>query len=510
MSAMAKNGPLAEGREGRDGREGREGRARFANIAAALVATALVVFVHAGPQVLGLPAKRAPHATVHSDVKDLVLAGYVVDVDPRTLDYKALKGMISGLDPYSAFLTPEEARAADEETHGKFSGIGIQIALERGHLVVIAPLDGGPAFEAGMLPGDRIIEVDGKPHEFQSVEEAARVLKGPEGSWVTLTVIHEGETRAETFRIRRAVINVRSVKRPRLIDEAAGIGYVRITQFQDSTPDELDRALDALGKRGARAFVLDLRSNPGGLLKEAVEVADRLLAGGVIVRTVGRVEAANDQYVADRLPKEWSTMPGEVLGGKPLAVLVNGASASASEILAGALKDNGRGTVVGERTYGKGSVQSVKSDFADGSQVRLTTARFYTASGRPIHREPGAGLDAVYGIEPDVKVALDPQRLNLLFRRMDAQDAAERRRGGAGDNGEVGVGPYDYVGRGPNGASLAPARDEAEKFTGAALGRLGLFRAGAGAGAAGAPADPQLEAALEALRAKLSGAPPPP
>jgi carboxyl-terminal processing protease len=375
--------------------------------AIAIVLAALLVALESDP---AAPRKR-PRATV-DDVRSIVARRYFRDVDPRELEWSALRGMMGGLDPYSSFLSPEEAVAFREDTEGHFAGLGIEITVEKGYVTVIAPLEETPAFAAGILPGDRVIAIDGQPREFASTEEAARVLRGKPGTKIELTVLHEGATRAEEITLTRREIDVKSVKRPRLLEDDARIGYVRITHFKPNTHQDLRAAIEGLRAKGMQALILDLRSNPGGLLDEAVEVVDLFVEEGLIVRTVGRDPAA----ISERYAKKEGTLPPF-----PLAVLVNGGSASASEVVAGALKDLGRATIVGTRTHGKGSVQSVLT-LEDGSILKLTTAHYFTRSGRPIHREANAKESDPWGVLPDVAADLEPRKLVEIYRRRDGLD----------------------------------------------------------------------------------------
>ncbi|RME72615.1 MAG: S41 family peptidase [Planctomycetota bacterium] len=380
----------------------------------AVLAAVVVFAVHDGPVV----ARRAPQPTVH-DVQRLIEKYYVREVDPDRLTEAALRGMTEALDPYSSYLSPEEAKAFRDDTEGEFGGVGIEITIEEGLVRVIAPVEGSPAFEAGVLPGDRIIEIDGVAHEFRSVEQAAKILKGPPGSRVVLTVVHEGANEPVELTIERAIIHVPSVSPPEIVDPARRIGYVRVAQFSPETGRELREAVATLVRAGARGLVLDLRSNPGGHLEAALACADLFVADGVLLRTEGRTE--HRTRVAHREGTNTDLV---------LAVLVNGYSASAAEIVAGALQDAGRAVVVGTRTFGKGSVQQLIPLGPPGHEalLRLTTALWHTRSGRPIHRPPGAGSDEPWGIRPDVEVELDPARLQRIFR---AQAVERFRHAGA-------------------------------------------------------------------------------
>ncbi len=382
---------------------------------AAPVGAILALGIHTGP----LGARRQSAATVE-DVKAIVRSRYVRPVEDAELEYGAIRGLVASLDPYSAFFPPEEAAAFREDTDGALSGIGIEITLEKGYLTVIAPLEDTPAWHAGILPGDRIVQIDGKPRDITSIEEAARLIKGKAGTPVTLTIVHAGAARPEDVTIVRQKFNVPSVKRGRIVDVEAGLGLVRISQFGPRTAEELRAAVDALLAKGMRALVLDLRSNPGGHLDAAVGTADLFLESGVIVYTRTRDDEVSHTYAATAA----GTFPGF-----PLAVLVNGSSASASEIVAGALKDAGRATIVGTRTFGKAAVQSLISLDADGTDdpalLKLTTARYFTRSGRQIQREPDAKDGDAWGIDPDVRVDLEWRKLQDIFRWRETPDARE-------------------------------------------------------------------------------------
>ncbi|MHC4391550.1 MAG: S41 family peptidase [Planctomycetota bacterium] len=343
-------------------------------MAATLLAAGLV-WVHAGPVV----SQRAPQPTA-TRVKGLLLERFVRPVDERELDYAAARAMVQTLqDPFSRFMDPSEARAFSESTDKRFGGLGIHIEIRDGLVAVIGALDGTPAFHAGILPGDRIIEIDGEPHEFRSPEEAANLLKGEPGTTVLLTILRRGE-RTLQVPVRRAVIRVPSVPTAVMEDAEAKIGYVRVSGFSPSTGAELQRAAIGLREQGARAIILDLRANPGGYLSQAVETSNLFLSSGVIVTTRTRRKETIYEATAE------GTLPS-----LPMCVLVNEHSASAAEILAGALKDAGVATIVGTQTYGKGTVQDV-TKLADGSVLRYTIGYWYTRSGRRIHRVQTEGL----------------------------------------------------------------------------------------------------------------------
>jgi carboxyl-terminal processing protease len=321
---------------------------------------------------------------------------YVEPVDDNVLLEQAIRGMLSGLDPHSAYLDAEEYKELQVGTTGKFGGLGIEVGMEDGFVKVIAPIDDTPAQRAGVKAGDLIIRLDGKPVKGMTLPEAVSVMRGEPGSKIDLTIVRESEDKPLTFTILRDIIKVASVK-SRMLEP--GFGYLRISHFQASTTDDMLKAvkkLKAESEGAINGLVLDLRNNPGGILNSAVSVSDAFLGEGMIVYTKGRFAEAELEYKAK---------PGDILEGAPLVVLVNSGSASASEIVAGALQDHRRALIMGTRTFGKGSVQSVLP-VTRGAAVKLTTARYYTPSGRSIQAE---------GIEPDIKL----ERVKVSKREKD-------------------------------------------------------------------------------------------
>jgi carboxyl-terminal processing protease len=318
--------------------------------------------------------------------------------------YGAVKGMMRTLDPHSDFMTPTEFADMRADTDGEFGGVGIEINDDGGVIVIVEPLAGAPAAKAGLLPGDRIIAIDGVPTKTRPGAETSSRLRGRPGTTVKLTVERKGWEGAREMTLQRELIHVKAVE-ARLLEP--GIGYLKIKQFQERTDDEVVAALTRLKADSGGALtglVLDLRGNPGGLLDQAVKVSDLFLDGGVIVSTVGRN--------GKKLEEEYAREAGTYLDF-PMVALVNGGSASASEIVAGALQDHGRALLVGTQTFGKGSVQSVY-ELADGSGLKLTVARYFTPSGRSI-QEKGITPDVIVdqlddGKLKDAKVGEPPQR----------------------------------------------------------------------------------------------------
>jgi len=332
------------------------------------------------------------------DILDYIKENYVEEVESGKLIYGAASGMVKTLDPFSQFMEPEVHKDIKTETEGQFGGLGIRIAMDKdGWLSVITPLPGTPAYRLGVLPNDRIVKIDGESTKDLTLVDAVKKLRGTPGTKVAITVAREPENDAKgawtthEFTIVREIIKIESV-RSRMLDNK--VGYLRITEFSAHTPEDILSGLTALRKDGMSTLVLDLRNNPGGLLSAAVEVASDFLGDGkLIVYTQGRrADNRQDFRGGHKAP----------YGNLPMVVLVNRGSASGSEIVAGALQDHRRAVVIGDRTFGKASVQSV-IPLADGSGLRLTVAKYYTPAGRSIHRDEKKDTG---GIMPDILVAV--------------------------------------------------------------------------------------------------------
>ncbi|OGP94961.1 MAG: peptidase S41 [Deltaproteobacteria bacterium RBG_16_47_11] len=324
---------------------------------------------------------------VFTDVIGLIQKDYVEETKSKDLVYGAVKGMLETLDPHSAFMPPNMYKEMQEETRGRFEGLGIEITVKDGILTVVSPIEGTPAYRAGVLAGDQIIKIDGEPTKNFTLVDSVKRMRGPRGTKVTITVMREGLTKPKDFTLVREVIPVRSV-RYELLEK--NYGYIRISQFQEKTDGEFEKTTKALeeeSKGALKGLILDLRNNPGGLLDQAAQIADRFVDSGLIVSVEGRREDQNRKYYAH---------PDGNISRYPLVVLVNGGSASGAEIVAGAIQDHGRGILVGTQTFGKGSVQTI-IPLKDGSGLRLTTARYYTPNGRSIQAK---------GIVPDIIVKL--------------------------------------------------------------------------------------------------------
>ena len=407
-------------------------------------------------------AEESPYEmyTLFSKVVEQVRAHYV-DAEKSTYEELvkgALKGMLQSLDPHSQFLDEKAFKAMKEETAGKFGGLGITIGIKDNLLTVIAPMEGTPAFRAGLLSGDKIMEIDGDTTEGISLEDAVGKLRGDPGTAVKVKVFRPKTQLMKEFELTRAVINVPSIKDTQVLD--GGIGYVRMLQFGENTAKDLRTELDKLEAQKVRALVLDLRSNPGGLLTAAVEIAQMFLdRGDLIVFTRGR---------DNRMERSYRSRSRHTFPDVPMVVLINGYSASASEIVAGALQDNRRAILVGEKSFGKGSVQSVLPQDGE-TAIRLTTAKYYTPSERVIHD---------VGIEPDVVVPMSAESWrNVILARNRAEEVNGNADGQAADDGWVD----------DEGAAM-PAAKESEDAEGAD---------------GGDPSDPQLERAADMLRGLL-------
>jgi len=322
-----------------------------------------------------------------SDVIDLVKKNYVEETKDKDIIYSAIKGILESLDPHSSFLPPDMYKDMQTETKGEFGGIGIEITIKDGFPTVITPIEDTPAYKAGIKSGDHIIRIEGKPTKNMGLIDVVKMIRGAKGKPVRLTIVREGAPGVKEYSVVRDIIVVKSVKFRMLEDN---YGYVRITQFQERTARDLDNAIKELEKNNKgnplKGLILDLRNDPGGLLEQAVEVSDKFLTDDIIVSIEGRQKEENKMKFYAKSRKD------DYLG--PLVVLVNEGSASASEIVAGALQDYKRAIVVGAKTFGKGSVQTI-FPLGDGSAVRLTTAKYFTPKGRSIQAE---------GITPDIVV----------------------------------------------------------------------------------------------------------
>lgn len=352
-----------------------------------------------------------------ADVFSQIRLGYVEEVDDSTLLEYAIQGMLSGLDPHSVYLTKDDFEDLQTSTSGEFSGLGLEVGMENGFVKVISPIDDTPADRAGIQTGDIILKLDNKPVKGMSLNEAIELMRGPRGSTIELTIAREGRNQPFTLTLERDVVRTASVRKRWL---EPGYGYVRIAQFQRHTGDEVGKAVAALmEEEDIKGIVLDLRNNPGGVLRASVDVADQFMDGGMVVYTKGRMDNSQTRYNAT---------PSDVLEGAPIVVLINGGSASASEIVAGALQDHRRAVVMGTPSFGKGSVQTILP-LSEERAIKLTTALYFTPNGRSIQAQ---------GIVPDIEVErAQVTAIDNLPRRVTEADLNRRLDNANGEDGEA-------------------------------------------------------------------------
>jgi carboxyl-terminal processing protease len=346
---------------------------------------------------------------VFTDVIGLLQKEYVEETNSKDLVNGAIKGMLETLDPHSAFMPPQMYKEMQEETKGRFEGLGLEITTKDGVLTVVSPIEDTPAFKAGLLAEDQILKIDGALTKNLTLMDSVKRLRGPKGTKVTITIMREGFTKPRDYTLIREVIPIRSVRHELLEKQ---YGYIRLSQFQEKTDVEFDKALKALeeeSKGSLRGLILDLRNNPGGLLDQAVKISDRFIESGLIVSMEGRREEQKMRFNAHAQG---------TITRYPLVVLINGGSASASEIVAGAIQDHGRGILLGTQTFGKGSVQTI-FPLKDGSGLRLTTAKYFTPSGRSIQAK---------GILPDItiKPSRPEEEKEAVVPKMPAEKDLER------------------------------------------------------------------------------------
>jgi carboxyl-terminal processing protease len=404
-----------------------------------------------------------------TNILTIIQKNYVDEVSTKQLIEGAITGMLAALDPHSAYLTPDLYRELQVDTKGSFGGLGIEITNRNGILTVVSPIDGTPAYRSGIKAGDQILKIDGEFTKDMTLVDAVKKMRGPKDTKVTLTL--RRETLAELFDVTltREIIKIQSVRWKPL---QKGYGYIRVTQFQERTDDDLERALKSLGKEpgGLQGLVLDLRNDPGGLLTQAVKIADVFLESGLIVYTDGRLENQSQKYFAHK-QGTWSDFP--------IVVLVNAGSASASEIVAGALQDHKRALILGTQTFGKGSVQTILP-LDDTSALRLTTARYFTPNGRSIQAT---------GIVPDI-VMDQNGNLAAVEKDTDAVREANLPRHLPGRRGERNAEPPPQGGTKSGPASEPGAGTPSEK----APQQVAEVREGEPG------ADPQLDRAVELLK----------
>jgi len=365
-------------------------RRLFRHVPTLLIGAVLGSCIALGGSVLADRSSQSSNKTIpfqdlrtFTEVFHKIKTDYVEEVDDKTLLENAIQGMLNGLDPHSSYLTPEVFQELRIGTTGEFGGLGIEVTMENGFIKVVAPIDDTPAQRAGIQAGDLIIRLDDTPVKGMTLTEAVKIMRGKPGKGIKLTIVREKEEKPLTINIIRAIIKVKSVKSRSL---ETGYTYIRISHFQTHTGRDLEKAIKKLQKENngdIKGLVLDLRNNPGGVLNAAVDVSDTFLTKGLIVYTEGRVDDSSLKFRAH---------PKDVIDGVPIVVLVNGGSASASEIVAGALQDHKRAIIMGSKTFGKGSVQTILP-MKNNAALKLTTARYYTPAGRSIQAE---------GILPDI------------------------------------------------------------------------------------------------------------
>jgi len=345
----------------------------------------------------GVSLQESQYLETFNQAVDLIEKTYVKEVEPKTLYYGAIQGMLYNLDPHSSFFPPDYFKDVKVELQGQFGGLGIEVGVKDGRLAIMSPIEDTPASRAGLKSGDIIFKIDGVITEGMSLTDAVHKMRGKPGTQVTLTIVREGWPEPKDFRLTREVIQINSVKKAELID--GKFGYIRLAVFNENTSRDLRQAVQTvLAKAGGKlsGLILDLRNNPGGQLEQALEVAETFISEGPIVSTKGRLNDSNKTFYAHKQKAHTDF---------PMVVIVNSGSASASEILAAALKDSGRALVLGTKTYGKGSVQSLYT-LKDGSGIKVTTAYYYTPSGTSIQAE---------GITPDILVEdLSPEDMARL------------------------------------------------------------------------------------------------
>jgi len=334
-----------------------------------------------------------------SDTLAIIQSEYVDEVEPKNLIYGALKGMLSSLDPHSQFMDPDAYNELKVDTEGKFGGLGIEITVKDGLLTVVTPIEDTPAWKAGLKPNDRIVKINNEVTRDMTITDAVKRLRGKPGEAVNITILRESEKKILEFKIVRDIIKITNIKEAAILQE--NIGYIRIVEFRENTAKDMDTALENLKKQGMNALIIDLRNNPGGLLDAAVKATEEFIdKGKMVVYTKGRHANQNLEFVSSA---------AHPIVDMPMVILINEGSASGSEIMAGALQDHKRAIILGTKSFGKGSVQTVVP-LGDGSALRLTTSKYFTPLGREIHGK---------GIVPDITV--DEGRIELMEKPVEPE-----------------------------------------------------------------------------------------
>jgi carboxyl-terminal processing protease len=391
-----------------------------------LVTQPRMIFAGATAQAAATDTYR--QLNLFGDVFERVRADYVEKPDDSKLIETAINGMLAGLDPHSSYMDPKSFKDMQVQTRGEFGGLGIEVTMEDGLIKVVAPIDETPAAKAGIMANDIIVKLDGEQVQGLTLNQAVEKMRGPVNTKIKLTIIRKGQDKPIEVSITRDIIHVRSVRSK---VEGDDVGYIRLTQFNEQTTDGLKKAIADItakvSKDKLKGYILDLRNNPGGLLDQAISVSDAFMQKGEIVSTRGRNAEETQRFTA---------RPGDLTKGKPVIVLINGGSASASEIVAGALQDHKRVTVIGTRSFGKGSVQTIIPLGSGNGALRLTTARYFTPSGRSIQAK---------GIEPDIEVLQDlPDDIKA---KTDTSTKGEASLRGhlKGDAGKEQTGSQSYI-----------------------------------------------------------------
>ncbi len=353
-----------------------------------------------------------------SDTLAILQTDYVDEVNPKELIYGALKGMLASLDPHSQFMDPEAYRELKMDTEGKFGGLGIEITIKDGLLTVVTPLEDTPAWKAGIKTNDRIVKINQEITREMTLNDAVKKLRGKPGDPVNITILRESEKKILEFKIVRDTIKIKDIKEARILED--GIGYIRVVEFRENTPADFSQALENLKKQGVTGFILDLRNNPGGLLQEAVKVAEMFIEKGkMIVYTKSRQATQNLEFVSQAK---------QPILDLPMVVLINEGSASGSEIVAACLQDYKRAIILGIKSFGKGSVQTV-IPLSDGSALRLTTSKYFAPLGRQIH---GKGVEPDITVEEEIILTAEeevkPTKAEEVFKEIEKKDLPEKEK----------------------------------------------------------------------------------
>ncbi len=396
----------------------------------AIIILALGVSVFVSLSVSGIEKKDKDglykQVELFSDTLAIIQTDYVDEVPPKDLIYGALKGMLSALDPHSQFLDPDTYNELKVDTEGKFGGLGIEITIKDALLTVVTPIEDTPAWRAGIKANDRIVKINNELTRDMTLTDAVKKMRGKPGEAVNLTVLRESEKKLLEFKIVRDIIKIKDIKEAKILED--GIGYIRLVEFRENTPQDINAALENLTKAGMDAFILDLRNNPGGLLDVAVKVAERFIEKGkMIVYTKGRRPAQN---------LEFTSHSAQPVLNMPMVILINEGTASGSEIVAGCLQDYKRAIIIGTKSFGKGSVQTVVP-LSDGSALRLTTSKYFTPSGKVIHGK---------GVIPDIvveegKIELTQEPEQKPEKPQDILQELEKKEELTESEGEK---PWDY------------------------------------------------------------------